>query len=121
MLVSFCAGHVFILNQELRYVAYPLYAALCFPITFFGLAQLSLYFDLVLAILKKIPQRCYRTYISFSLFSFLDHRPRVLPLDPNIPLPREGLRLGLAPETSSRLDVALFVHNLYAGVVLRGT
>ncbi|GMN62473.1 hypothetical protein TIFTF001_031556 [Ficus carica] len=62
MLVSFCAGHVFILNQELRYVAYPLYAALCFPITFFGLAQLSLYFDLVLAILKKIPQRSYRVF-----------------------------------------------------------
>lgn len=50
-----------------------------------------------------------------------DHRPRVLPLDPNIPLPREGLRLGLAPEASSRLDVALCVHRFYAGVVLRGT
>ncbi|XP_062109137.1 uncharacterized protein LOC133819807 isoform X2 [Humulus lupulus] len=59
MLVSFCAGHIFVLNKQLRYVAYPLYAALCFPITFFAFAQLSLYFDLMLAIFKRVPQRSY--------------------------------------------------------------
>ncbi|GMN68024.1 hypothetical protein TIFTF001_037083 [Ficus carica] len=59
MLVSFCAGHIFVLNQQLRYVAYPLYAALCLPITFFAFAQLSLYFDLLLSIFKKVPQSGY--------------------------------------------------------------
>lgn len=59
MLVSFCAGHIFVLNHQLRYVAYPLYAALCLPITFFAFAQLSLYFDLFLSIFKKVPQRSY--------------------------------------------------------------
>ena len=59
MLVSFCSGHIFVLNHQLRYVAYPLYAALCFPITFFAFAQLSLYFDLILSIFKTIPQRSY--------------------------------------------------------------
>ncbi|PON92518.1 Ankyrin repeat-containing protein [Trema orientale] len=59
MLVSFCAGHIFVLTEQLRYVAYPLYAALCFPVTFFAFAQLSLYFDLILAIFKTVPQRSY--------------------------------------------------------------
>ncbi|XP_024024898.1 uncharacterized protein LOC21401695 isoform X2 [Morus notabilis] len=59
MLVSFCAGHLFVLNGQLRYVAYPLYAFLCLPITFFAFAQLSLYFDLLLSIFKKVPQRSY--------------------------------------------------------------
>lgn len=63
MLVSFCAGHIFVLNSEFRVVAYPLYAALCLPITFFAFAQLSLYFDLIIAIFKKVPQRSYDVLI----------------------------------------------------------
>ncbi|KAL5542596.1 hypothetical protein UlMin_010306 [Ulmus minor] len=62
MLISFCAGHLFVLKHELRFIAYPLYAALCIPITFFALAQLSLYFDLVWAIFKKVPQRSYEAF-----------------------------------------------------------
>ncbi|XP_062109132.1 uncharacterized protein LOC133819805 [Humulus lupulus] len=62
MLVSFCSGHIFVLDRELRYVAYPLYAALCFPVTFFAIAQLSLYFDLIMAIFKKVPQRSHRMF-----------------------------------------------------------
>ncbi|GMN18883.1 hypothetical protein TIFTF001_049868 [Ficus carica] len=50
IVISFCDGHVFILSDNLKHVAYPLYAALCFPIAFFAIAQLSLYFDLVWAI-----------------------------------------------------------------------
>ncbi|KAL5542592.1 hypothetical protein UlMin_010302, partial [Ulmus minor] len=57
MLISFCAGHLFVLKHELRFIAYPLYAALCIPITFFAFAQISLYFDLIWAIFKKVPQR----------------------------------------------------------------
>ncbi|EXC16955.1 Ankyrin repeat-containing protein [Morus notabilis] len=61
IVVSFCDGHIFILSHKLKYAAYPLYAALCFPITYFLIAQLSLYFDLVWAIFKKIPQRSNQT------------------------------------------------------------
>ncbi|XP_034198464.1 ankyrin repeat-containing protein ITN1-like [Prunus dulcis] len=42
VLVSVCTGHTFLLNQQLRHVAYPLYAATCFPITIVALAQLPL-------------------------------------------------------------------------------
>ncbi|WCJ33200.1 Ankyrin repeat family protein [Euphorbia peplus] len=64
MLVSFCAGHVFVLN--VRYVTYPLYAATCLPVTIFVLAQLSLYFDLAQAIFKNEPQRRYKHKVSYS-------------------------------------------------------
>ena len=60
ILVSFCSGHSFILTNELRSAAYPIYAATCLPVTFFALAQLPLYFDLMLAILKTVPQRSYK-------------------------------------------------------------
>ncbi|XP_004298202.1 PREDICTED: uncharacterized protein LOC101298415 [Fragaria vesca subsp. vesca] len=62
MLVSFCTGHIFLLKHQLRYVAYPLYAATCLPVTFFALAQLPLYFDLMRAIINKVPQRSYKVY-----------------------------------------------------------
>lgn len=60
MLASFCTGHIFVLKHQLRYVAYPLYAATCLPVTFFALAQLPLYFDLMRAIIRKVPQRSYK-------------------------------------------------------------
>ncbi|KAJ9182436.1 hypothetical protein P3X46_006431 [Hevea brasiliensis] len=66
MLLSFCAGHFFILKENLRYVAFPLYAATCLPMTFFALAQLPLYFDLVRAILNEVPQRSYRHKVSLT-------------------------------------------------------
>ncbi|KAM5569644.1 hypothetical protein ABKV19_016914 [Rosa sericea] len=62
MLVSFCTGHIFLLKHQLRYVAYSLYAATCLPVSFFALAQLPLYFDLMRAIIKKVPQRSYEVY-----------------------------------------------------------
>ncbi|XP_020534583.1 uncharacterized protein LOC105633178 isoform X2 [Jatropha curcas] len=64
VLLSFCAGHVFVLKENLRYAAYPLYAATCLPVTFFALAQLPLYFDLASAILKEVPQRSYKHKVS---------------------------------------------------------
>ncbi|BBG93360.1 Ankyrin repeat family protein [Prunus dulcis] len=51
-------------QHQLRYVAYPLYAATCLPVTFFALAQLPLYFDLMRAIIRKVPQRSYECDIS---------------------------------------------------------
>lgn len=62
IIISFCTGHIFVLKDQLRYVAYPLYAATCLPVTFFALAQLPLYFDLMRAIIKKVPQRSHEVY-----------------------------------------------------------
>ncbi|OWM69378.1 hypothetical protein CDL15_Pgr006341 [Punica granatum] len=60
MLVSFCAGHFFVLKDKLKYAAYPVYAVTCLPVTFFAMAQFPLYFDLVWATFKKVPQRSYK-------------------------------------------------------------
>ncbi|KAM0989600.1 hypothetical protein ACFX15_013024 [Malus domestica] len=62
IIVSFCAGHIFVLKHQLKFVAYPLYAATCLPVTFFAIAQLPLYFDLMRAIIKKVPQRSYEVF-----------------------------------------------------------
>ncbi|XP_065859616.1 uncharacterized protein [Euphorbia lathyris] len=59
ILVSFCAGHFFVLKDELKFAAFPVYAVTCLPVTFFAIAQFPLYFDLVWATIKKIPQRGY--------------------------------------------------------------
>ncbi|XP_051120807.1 uncharacterized protein LOC127244363 [Andrographis paniculata] len=60
MLVSFCAGHFFVLKQKLQYVAFPVYAITCLPVTFFAILQFPLYFDLVMATLTKVPRRSFR-------------------------------------------------------------
>jgi nicotinamide riboside transporter PnuC len=62
IIISFCTGHIFVLKYQLRSVAYPLYAATCLPVTFFALAQLPLYFDLMRAIIKKVPQRNHEAH-----------------------------------------------------------
>ncbi|KAH7510490.1 hypothetical protein FEM48_ZijujUnG0123300 [Ziziphus jujuba var. spinosa] len=55
MLVSFCAGHFFVLEDELKYAAFPVYAVTCLPVSFFAVAQFLLYFDLLWATYKKVP------------------------------------------------------------------
>lgn len=59
VLVSFCAGHFFVLKDELKYAAFPIYAVTCLPVTFFAAMQLPLYVDLIWATFKKVPQRSY--------------------------------------------------------------
>ncbi|KAK1561004.1 hypothetical protein Q3G72_033326 [Acer saccharum] len=60
MLVSFCSGHFFVLKEKLKFAAVPVYAVTCLPITFFAIAQFPLYFDLIRAAFKKVPQRSYK-------------------------------------------------------------
>ncbi|XP_034690191.1 uncharacterized protein LOC117917860 isoform X2 [Vitis riparia] len=57
ILVTFCAGHFFLLKDELSVAALPVYAVTCLPATFFALAQLPLYIDLIWATFRKVPQR----------------------------------------------------------------
>ena len=56
MLVSFCAGHYFMLKNKLKDKAFPVYATTSLPIIFFAIQQLPLYVDIVWAIFKKVPR-----------------------------------------------------------------
>ncbi|XP_059632169.1 uncharacterized protein LOC132274844 [Cornus florida] len=62
MLVSFCAAHFFLLKDKLKSATFPVYAVTCLPVTFFAFAQLTLYGDLIWAILTKVPQRSYKVF-----------------------------------------------------------
>ncbi|KAL4604605.1 hypothetical protein ACB092_10G203500 [Castanea dentata] len=56
MLISFCAGHFFVLKDKLKNRALPVYVVTCLPITFYAISQFPLYFDLVRAHFKKVPR-----------------------------------------------------------------
>ncbi|GFP98332.1 serine/threonine-protein phosphatase 6 regulatory ankyrin repeat subunit a [Phtheirospermum japonicum] len=62
MLASFCAGHTFILREEMRVAMAPIYAIACVPVTYFAAAQLPLYFDLLWAAFRKVPLRSYKVF-----------------------------------------------------------
>ncbi|KAG6645848.1 hypothetical protein CIPAW_08G151600 [Carya illinoinensis] len=53
VLVSFCSGHFFVVQNKLRYVAFAVYAATCLPVTFFAAVQFLLYFDLIHAVVAQ--------------------------------------------------------------------
>ncbi|KAE8667008.1 Bax inhibitor-1 family protein [Hibiscus syriacus] len=53
VLVSFCAGHFFILKDKLKYAAFPVYAVTGLPVTLFAIALFPLYHDLAWALFKK--------------------------------------------------------------------
>ncbi|CAL0334697.1 unnamed protein product [Lupinus luteus] len=61
MLVSFCAGHLFVIKDELVYTAFPVYGITLLPMTLFVLAQFPLYFDLLWATFTKVPTSSYKT------------------------------------------------------------
>lgn len=62
ILVSFCAGHFFVIEDGLKSYTYVIYAVTCLPVSFFVLVQLPLYLDLMLAIVRKVPQRTYKVF-----------------------------------------------------------
>ncbi|XP_058084680.1 uncharacterized protein LOC131232462 [Magnolia sinica] len=59
ILVSFCAGHFFVLKDRLKYAAFPVYGITCLPVTFFAAAQFPLYLDLIRSFLTSVPRRTY--------------------------------------------------------------
>ncbi|KAJ9689137.1 hypothetical protein PVL29_014673 [Vitis rotundifolia] len=60
ILVSFCAGHFFIVDDQFRSVAVPIYAVTCLPAAaIFALGHLPLYMDLICALLMKVPTIFY--------------------------------------------------------------
>ena len=60
VLVSFCAGHFFILRDELKRAAFPVYAITCLPISIFALVEFPLYFDVVWTTFRKVPRPRYK-------------------------------------------------------------
>ncbi|XP_027368677.1 uncharacterized protein LOC113874663 [Abrus precatorius] len=62
ILVSFCAGHYYIIEGGIKSYVYLIYAVTCLPVSFFVLVQLPLYLDLMLAIFRKVPQRVYKVF-----------------------------------------------------------
>nr|KYP58037.1 Serine/threonine-protein phosphatase 6 regulatory ankyrin repeat subunit C [Cajanus cajan] len=62
ILVSFCAGHYFVLEDGVKSSVYLIYGVTCLPVSFFVLVQLPLYLDLMLAIFRKVPQRVYKVF-----------------------------------------------------------
>ncbi|CAN6561254.1 unnamed protein product [Malus baccata var. baccata] len=55
MLVSFCAGHFFMLKDKLKHFAVPVYLMACMPLAFFAIIQLPLYCNLIYLNFKKVP------------------------------------------------------------------
>ncbi|KAF5454992.1 hypothetical protein F2P56_024612 [Juglans regia] len=60
MLISFCGGHFYVLQDQLKFAAIPVYAVTCLPVTFFAMAQFPLYIDLLRATVSKVPQRSHK-------------------------------------------------------------
>ncbi|KAK1559230.1 hypothetical protein Q3G72_012179 [Acer saccharum] len=60
MLISFFAGHFFILRDKLNYITVVLYVVMCLPVAFFTIGQFPLYFDVVLVTFSKVPRRSYK-------------------------------------------------------------
>ncbi|TQD78506.1 hypothetical protein C1H46_035935 [Malus baccata] len=55
MLVSFCAGHFFMLKDKLKHFAVPVYLMACMPLAFFAIIQLPLYCNLISMNFEKVP------------------------------------------------------------------
>ena len=63
MLLSFCAGHTFILREKLRIASLPIFAVAMIPVMLFAMGQLPLYFDLLWAAYVKVPLRSYKIFL----------------------------------------------------------
>ncbi|XP_062113851.1 uncharacterized protein LOC133824861 [Humulus lupulus] len=51
---SFCSGHFFVLEDKLKYAAFPGYAVTCLPVTIFAFVQFPLYVDLMYATFMSV-------------------------------------------------------------------
>ncbi|XP_045824786.1 uncharacterized protein LOC123917172 isoform X2 [Trifolium pratense] len=62
MLVSFCAGHFFVLTDKYckNNILFYLYISICLPVTFYAVVQFPLYIDLLKVIWKKVPPSSFK-------------------------------------------------------------
>ncbi|KAJ9680121.1 hypothetical protein PVL29_019415 [Vitis rotundifolia] len=56
MLVSFCAGHFFLVRDDLHRKAFLVYGVVCLPVAFFAMKQFPFYIDLVLDTFRTVPR-----------------------------------------------------------------
>lgn len=66
ILVSFCAAHFFVLQDNLRRAAFPIYGVTCIPVVFFAFNQFPLYFDLIRSYIQQLPLRSYKVFYTES-------------------------------------------------------
>ncbi|XP_008235416.2 PREDICTED: uncharacterized protein LOC103334252 [Prunus mume] len=55
MLISFCAGHFFMLKDKLKHAAFPVYAITCMPLAIFAVGHFPLYFNMICANFNQVP------------------------------------------------------------------
>ncbi|KAI7983294.1 hypothetical protein LOK49_LG15G00474 [Camellia lanceoleosa] len=63
VLVSFCGGHFFILKNVLNDAKVAEYVVAVIPMLVFAIAQFPLYFKLILATIKKVPEHGFMVTI----------------------------------------------------------
>jgi len=56
MFMSFCTGHFFLLSHRFKWLLFPIYAATCLPVAFYGISQIPLYLYLLTTIFTKMPR-----------------------------------------------------------------
>ncbi|PHT32808.1 hypothetical protein CQW23_29145 [Capsicum baccatum] len=66
ILVSFCAAHFFVLRDNFKTAAFPIYAATCIPVVFFAFNQFPLYVDLIRSYIQKLPLRSYKVFYTIN-------------------------------------------------------
>ncbi|KAM3199480.1 hypothetical protein P3L10_031840 [Capsicum annuum] len=66
ILVSFCAAHFFVIRNNFKNAAFPIYAATCIPVVFFAFNQFPLYVDLIRSYIQKLPLRSYKVFYTIS-------------------------------------------------------
>ncbi|XP_019179950.1 PREDICTED: uncharacterized protein LOC109175152 [Ipomoea nil] len=70
ILISFCAGHFFVLTDHIKLAAFPIYILTCLPVTLFALNQLPLYMDLFSSIFQSVHFRSFK--VSYATNHFKD-------------------------------------------------
>ncbi|PHT32809.1 hypothetical protein CQW23_29146 [Capsicum baccatum] len=65
-LVSFCAAHFFVIRDNFKNAAFPIYAATCIPVVFFAFNQFPLFVDLIRSYIQKLPLRSYKVFYTIS-------------------------------------------------------
>ncbi|XAR61165.1 hypothetical protein NMG60_11034793 [Bertholletia excelsa] len=59
MLVSFCAGHFFVLKDKWKSTAIPVYMVTCLPVLY-AMVQFPMYINTMRAMFTKVPQRSFK-------------------------------------------------------------
>lgn len=59
MLITFFAANFFVFRDALLHATFPLCAIICLTVLFYAFVQFPLYFDLVRAAYRTVPQRSY--------------------------------------------------------------